>query len=340
MNDRLRRPRPERDNSSQALENMWRRAACCAAPSFIGHASASVFGAGPGATVFAVALIPRYCNSAAVAPVHQSWVCSVQFFRAGLIRLARCSATETEQLQPERNSNMFCKQCGAQVEDTATSCAKCGTSIGTSNPTGAVADKVKAASKDSFEAFRKFATDPVGGLSVAYESLGAARAFSVGISFGIVFSLCALLAAYRLLPEFVRPPGVGGFFKLLVWACVPYVSLAGACALARLVFRGTGGLSNDTFVSGASLLPFGFVMLLSTLLGAGNFGVISVLVVFALCLTILMLFAGCTRISKMSERSATIAVPLMVILSYWISKIIYNAMVNSNTMFPMSQSFQ
>ena len=230
---------------------------------------------------------------------------------------------------------MFCKQCGAQIEDKATTCAKCAAPVEASNPTAAVADKVKAASKDSLQAFLKFATDPVAGLSVAYESLGAARALGVGICFGVVFSLCVLLGAYRLLPEFVRPPGAGGFFKLLVWACVPFVSLAGACALARLVFRGKGGLSNDSFVAGASLLPFGCVLLVSTILGAGNMGIIIALVVFAQCLTILMLFAGCTRISKMSERSATIAVPLMVILTYWFSRIIYNALINSNTMTPM-----
>jgi len=45
---------------------------------------------------------------------------------------------------------MFCKQCGAQIEDTATVCAKCAAPIGTANPTAAaVTDKVKAASKDS-----------------------------------------------------------------------------------------------------------------------------------------------------------------------------------------------
>ncbi len=68
--------------------------------------------------------------------------------------------------------------------------------------------------------------------------------------------------------------------------------------------------------------------------------VIGALAVFALCLTILMLFAGCTRISKVSERLATIAVPLMLILSGWITKIIYAAMINSamgSAMNPMMQ---
>jgi hypothetical protein len=227
--------------------------------------------------------------------------------------------------------------------DMATACANCATPIQPANPGAAVTDKVKAASKDSLQAFLKFATNPVAGLPVAYESLGAARALSVGISFGVVFSLCVLLGAYRLIPEFVRPPGVGGFFKLLVCACVPFVCLAGAGALARLAFRGKGGLSNDSFIAGASLLPFGCVMLLSTILGAGNLEVIGALAVFALCLTILMLFAGCTRITMMSERLATIAVPLMLMLSAWFTKIIYAAMIHSamgSPMNPMNPMFQ
>ncbi len=194
---------------------------------------------------------------------------------------------------------MFCKQCGAQIEDTATTCAKCAAPVGTANPTAAataaVTEKVKAASKDSLQAFLKFATDPVAGLSGAYESLGAARAFSTGISFGVVFSLCVLIGTYRLVPEGIRPPGAGGFIKMLVCAVVPFVCLAGTCVLARLVFRGKGSLSNDSFIAGAAMLPLGFVLLLSSILGAGNLEVIGALTVIALCLTILMLFAGCTR---------------------------------------------
>jgi len=224
---------------------------------------------------------------------------------------------------------MFCKQCGAQVEDSDAACPKCSTPTGAANPAAAVTDKVKAASKDSLQAFLKFATDPVAGLAVAYESLGTARAFNVGISFGSVFSLCLLVAAYRLIPEFFRPPGFGGFIRLLVCSVVPFVCLAGAGALARLAFRGKGGLSNDSFIAGAALLPLGCVLLLSGLLGAGNLEVIGALNVFAICLTILMLFAGCTRITMISERLATIAVPVMLMLSAWFTKIIYAAMINS-----------
>jgi hypothetical protein len=62
---------------------------------------------------------------------------------------------------------------------------------------------------------------------------------------------------------------------------------------------------------------------------------IGALSVFALCLTVLMLFAGCTRISAISERLATISVPLMLLLSGWLTKVVYAAMMNSQGMAPM-----
>jgi hypothetical protein len=223
---------------------------------------------------------------------------------------------------------MFCQKCGTQIPDNAVACSSCGVSTATPNPTALAADKVRVASKDALQAFKMFASNPVAGLSVAFESLGQARALGVGITFGVLFSLCFLLGIYRLLPEWGRPPGFGGFIKTLVVAVVPFISLFGAGVLGRKAFRGEGGFGHDSFIAGASLLPFGFVALLAAILGLGNMEVITVVTLFAVCLTILMLFAGLTRIYKISERSATMAVPLMLIASSWLSKIIYAAMLS------------
>ena len=226
---------------------------------------------------------------------------------------------------------MFCQKCGTQIPDGATACSSCGVSAAAPaapNPTALAADKVKVASKDALQAFKMFASNPVGGLSVAFESLGQARALGVGITFGALFSLCVLFGIYRLLPEWGRPPGFSGFIKILVVAVVPFISLFAASVLGRKAFRGEGGVGHDSFIAGASSLPFGLAALLAAVLGLGNMEVIAVFALFAVCLTILMLFAGLTRICKISERSATIAVPLMLIASAWLSKIIYTAMLS------------
>lgn len=221
---------------------------------------------------------------------------------------------------------MFCQNCGTAVQENAALCSSCGTQIARSK-TSEVGDKVKAASKDAAEAFKVFATNPVGGLPTAFESLGEARAIAAGIVFAAIFDLCVFLGTYMVLPPWGRPAGLVGFIKVLIFGAVPFVVLVGASALARRMFGGEGSVGGDSFIAGASLLPFGFVVLLSGIFGMSNFEVIIVLGVFALCYTILMLYTGCTRISKISESRSALAVPIMVIMSGWLAKILFTAML-------------
>jgi len=222
---------------------------------------------------------------------------------------------------------MFCQKCGVQIPDNATTCSSCSASVAAPNPADVAAHKAKAVSKDAWQAFKLLASNPVGGLSVAFESLGQARALCVGIAFGAAFALCVSFGVYLLFTEWGRPPGFTGFIKILVYAVLPFVSLFGASVVGRKVCRGEGLLGHDCFIAGASLLPFGFIALLAGILGLGNIEVVVVFTLFAVCLTILMLFAGLTRICKTSERAATLAVPLMLIASAWLSKIIYAAVL-------------
>jgi hypothetical protein len=184
---------------------------------------------------------------------------------------------------------------------------------------------VKVASKDSLTAFKLLALNPVGELSSAFQSLGEARGLAVGIVFGVVFAICCVLVGHRLIPQWLRPGGF--FFKILVVSFVPFLSLLGASALVRTFFRGRGGLGADSFIAGASLLPFGVLALLGSFLGLGNLEVIALAALFANCLVILMLFAALTRIYALSERQATLAVPLMLVVTAWLCKVVYAAML-------------
>lgn len=224
---------------------------------------------------------------------------------------------------------MFCPKCGTQLPDTAVACSSCGATLAAAPraAAGAAGERVKAASQDAFSAFKTFATNPVGGLSQAYESLGQSRALAVGITFGLVFAACILISIYRVVPEFMRPTGVGGFIRIVVISLVPFVSLFAAAAAVRTIFRGDGEFGSDSFLAGAALLPFGLVAVIMTLIGPSNLQVIQFLGLFAICLTILMLFAGLTRMYKTSERMATIAVPLMLVVTAWLSKVIYDQML-------------
>ena len=64
---------------------------------------------------------------------------------------------------------MFCSKCGAQNEDTATSCTSCGeVFVVAKSNTGFEADKakeqVKVAMNDAVSTLKSLGTDPVGGL--------------------------------------------------------------------------------------------------------------------------------------------------------------------------------
>ena len=222
---------------------------------------------------------------------------------------------------------MYCQKCGNQIQDGATTCPQCSAVVTAPNPAAMAADRVKAASRDAVKALKLFVTNPVAGLSVAFDALGETRALAAGIVFGVTCSLLVVLASYRLLPEWGRPHGFTGLLKILIAATVPVVSLFGATLLARKSFGGKGSVGHDSFISGAASLPFGIVAILGAVLGLGNIEVISLFAIFALCTTILMLFAGLTRINKTSERAATLAVPLMLVATAWLSKIIYAALL-------------
>lgn len=230
---------------------------------------------------------------------------------------------------------MFCPKCGTQLPDGSVACSSCGTSFAAGAPraaavAGVAGVRMKAASADAFSAFKTFMGNPVGGLADAYNSLGPAKALGVGITFGVVFAICALLSIYRVVPEFLRPTGVGGFLRLVVVAIVPFVSMFVATIAVRTVFRGDGTVGSDSFLAGASLLPFGIIALVASILGPSNWNVIQFLAIFAISITILMLFAGLTRIYKISERMATIAVPIMLLITAWLSQTIYRMMLESS----------
>jgi hypothetical protein len=191
-----------------------------------------------------------------------------------------------------------------------------------------VTAKVKEASRDATKAFKTFATNPVGGLPVAFAELGPPRALGVGIVFAVFSILCIFMGVYVALPSFSKPD-FGDSLKFLFFGAVPFLSLFAASAATRKVFGGEGSLHGDGFIAGSSLLPFGFLVLISSLLGLANLEIAALLVVFALCYGILMLYTGVTRISLVKESRAAFAVPVMIIVSFWLTKIIFGAVLPS-----------
>jgi hypothetical protein len=150
----------------------------------------------------------------------------------------------------------------------------------------------------------------------------------VGIVFAVFSILCMFIGFYVALPAFSRPE-FGDSLKFIVFGAIPFLSLLAASAATRKVFGGKGSFHGDCFIAGASLLPFGVLVLVSGILGLANFEITALLVIFALCYGILMLYTGVSRISLVSESRAAFAVPVIIIVSLWLTKIIFGAMVPS-----------
>jgi len=258
---------------------------------------------------------------------------------------------------------VFCKACGKEISDDAQWCSACGTQVGvcsTSTTPGGksaaaaaiapesshaasalslskhIGDEVKARSRDAWAGIKLFAKSPVGGLPQSYAMFEPARAMQVGAAFAVIYEITFFLGMYMMASRAagifgigirLSDASVGDLFKILIVGLIPFASLVGAGVLARKVFHGNGVLAGDVYTAGASLLPFGLAVLATAILGAANFEVVIVLFAFALSYNILMLYSGCSRIAGISEAGAAPAVPVMLIISAWLTKVMVVAML-------------
>ncbi|MCL6482348.1 MAG: zinc ribbon domain-containing protein [Firmicutes bacterium] len=240
---------------------------------------------------------------------------------------------------------MLCKACGRALADNQRFCDSCGTAVNDGGSGGAtplaqqLRSEVKARSLDAWQGVKLFAKSPVGGLPESFALFDDRRAIQVGIVFAIAYEVAVLLGALifksrteallgGIIPvgQLVGDLTVKQLFKVLFLGLVPFVSLIAACSLARVIFRGAGRIAGDVYTAGAVVLPTGLLVLLASLLGAANVEVIAILFLFALTYSILILYAGCSRIGGISEAGAAPAVPIILVLSAWITKILVTAL--------------
>lgn len=224
---------------------------------------------------------------------------------------------------------MFCPKCGVKNEEQATVCSACSDILKVSNVKEAFdADKakeqVKKTADDAWSALKSLGLDPVGRLLLTYQELGAIRASGVGIAFGIFFALSFVFLSYKIpaIGMIRSMDGIGGFIKLLVVGFTPFLSLTAACLIGAKVGNGKGDIASKSFISGVSLLPLLITALISTVIGVGNIEVSLILFTVSICITVMILFNGLTRIEELSDKSASYIVPLMLLGSAWIAKII------------------
>ncbi|MDB9313708.1 hypothetical protein PN462_11410 [Spirulina sp. CS-785/01] len=185
-------------------------------------------------------------------------------------------------------------------------------------------EAVKQTVQDAVNGLKIFATNPVGGLPEFYKGLGEKRSLGVGIAFGIFFVVCFVFGFGNLFQVFAMSTNSDEtpFFQVAFFGALLVISIVGSSFVTRLLFRGSGSISGDVFIAGTALLPTSFLILLIGLLGAGNLEILIVLGILAITYTILMIYTGCNKISRISESVAALAVAIMIVLSTWLFKVL------------------
>jgi tetratricopeptide (TPR) repeat protein len=172
--------------------------------------------------------------------------------------------------------------------------------------------------KDLVMTIPKFFVNPSSGLLSTFKHLSARRAMEVGIGYGAI-SILGLLLAAQLYP--LTFSGLN-LLEQIVLGMVPFMGLSLMNQLCRSYTHARGNRAGDIFISGATLSPLRLLALMSGL--AIQFGSLGILLSCAYlgCNAILMLYFGCTQINKLSEQSATLAVPTFFLvgggLTYWV----------------------
>ncbi|MGK7876157.1 MAG: DnaJ domain-containing protein [Xenococcaceae cyanobacterium] len=176
---------------------------------------------------------------------------------------------------------------------------------------GNIAAGVKATLRDALKAFTTFIINPGGGLLPAFARLERQQALVVGILYGAIADFCFVCGAYIGWRDLLRI----SLFKLSIIGLLPFVSLVAVSAIARLISRRRLSFAGDVFLAGASLLPVGFLGLASGFSTSLPSIIMVIFTIFAWCYTILTLYSGCTQISNLSEATAALVVPVMLLVA-------------------------
>lgn len=179
------------------------------------------------------------------------------------------------------------------------------------------------------------ARSPVVGLSESFSRFGEDRGLKVGIAYAVVYEIALVLGILILrskvndfLGGFLLAGGeltVAQLFKILFLGLVPFAGLVGAIALTRSVLHGKGPFAGDVYTAGAVSVPRGLLVLVASIIGTANVEIVAILVLFALTYSILMLYAGCSQIARIRETAAAPAVPIILLLSARLTKIMTTA---------------
>jgi len=229
---------------------------------------------------------------------------------------------------------MFCSQCGSPADAAAAACAQCGFDFAVARP-AINAERVGAASRDAFRAITLLLRDPVGSIGAAYDAFTPRQVLDVGITLCAAFIVSCVIAT-RMIAGAAQRFG-GGFvafnigFKevitTLLVGSVPVGSIVAILTFLQVIAKKPRDLRRALFAGGAALVPMAFLNVLGGILGMANAEVLMLVGLFVLCYTVLLIYAGCHLVIGISSAWSAAAVPVVVIATAWLTKIILVAMM-------------
>ena len=172
-----------------------------------------------------------------------------------------------------------------------------------------------------FRSFTSFIFNPVGDILPFFAHLEEKEAIYLGIFYGIFADFCFVIGMYfnRVISSNFS------FLNLAIVGLMPFVSLVILGSIACLILTGFNDFSQTVFVAGAAVLHLGFLGLINGFSLPGNITI--VFAVFTCCYTILTLYSGCTQILNLSEATAAFTLPIMLLVSGWMSYSFFITMI-------------
>lgn len=166
----------------------------------------------------------------------------------------------------------------------------------------------------------RVSSDPIGGALPVYAGLSRLEAAGMGLGFATLAGLGFAIGLASRVPL--------SWLQLLAIGYVPFISLMGISAIARLINRNSGEWAGDVFLAGAALIPFGLLFLVTGLWRLPR-AVLLLLALYSFSYSLLSLYGSCTQVAHLSDRWAAFVVPLMVGVSSWISVLAFVAIARS-----------
>jgi len=165
--------------------------------------------------------------------------------------------------------------------------------------------------------------NPMGGLLPSFARLDSRRAMGVGFIFAVIFDACFVWGIYTGWRDMVSVSLV----PLMGVGMLPFIILVAMSAIARLIRRYPGSLARDSFLAGATLIPLSILAIANGISSNLPSQLMVMITVFTSCYTVLTLYSGCTQIANFSEKTAAFLVPVMLLVSGWISYWAFVAML-------------